>query len=122
MSSTFTEDSRKKKQICWSIRCRVKLKGKGHKCKVCQNFYCLDCIETWTDGFKGCPTCTSRRMLSCEEEGKSYNVKKAYLSPDDKLREKEELFKKKVAKHLTEHPDANINNIQKVDSESGSQD
>jgi len=86
---------KKKKQICWSIRCRVKLKGKGHKCKVCQNFYCLDCIETWTDGFKGCPTCTSRRMLSCEEEGKSYNVKKAYLSPDDKLREKEELFKKK---------------------------
>jgi len=89
----------------------VKIKGKGNKCKVCSHYYCGDCIETWTDGFKGCPTCTNRQKISFQDQGKTFNVKKAYFSPDDKLREKEELFKKKVAKHLKENPDADIRDI-----------
>jgi len=113
---------KKKKQMCWSIRCRVKLKGKGAKCKVCDNYYCSDCIETWMDGFKGCPTCTPRKKIEYEEEGNTYQVKKAYFSPDDKLREKEEIFKKKVAKHLKEHPDANINDIEIEKTQESSED
>jgi len=45
-------------------------------------------------------------------------VKKAYFSPDDKLREKEELFKKKVAKHLKENPDADISKIENIQVDS----
>jgi len=97
---------------------KIKGKGKATKCKVCSHFYCNDCIETWTDGFKGCPTCTNRQKISFEEQGKTYHVKKAYFSPDDKLREKEELFKKKVAKHLKENPDADIRNLENVQMDS----
>ena len=69
-----------------------------------------------TNGFKGCPTCTPREKIKCEEEGTQYTVKKGYFSPEDKLNEKEELYKKKLAKHLKENPDANIDDIKMEDS------
>eukprot|EP01129_Flabellula_baltica_P014237 TRINITY_DN6777_c0_g1_i1.p1 TRINITY_DN6777_c0_g1~~TRINITY_DN6777_c0_g1_i1.p1 ORF type:complete len:310 (-),score=66.28 TRINITY_DN6777_c0_g1_i1:8-937(-) len=100
---------KKKKHICWSIKCRTKLKSKNTcKCKGCNNYYCTDCMEYWTNGEKWCPHCAYKRVKEISEEGGTYVVKKPRKSPEDRLREKEEKFKRKVQKHLDSNPDINV--------------
>ena len=58
---TINEHKSQKKpgKVCWSIHCHQKLTGNNKvQCQGrCRLLYCEDCIESWVDGFKGCPQC-----------------------------------------------------------------
>jgi len=57
---------------------------------------CLDCIEIWEDGYKGCPNCSNVRKKSTTD----VKIRKPRKSPEEKLKEQEEKFQKKMQKHL----------------------
>jgi len=88
---------KKKGKNCWSIHCREKISNFNQaKCRDCSNLMCLDCIEIWEDGYKGCPNCSNVRKKSTTD----VKIRKPRKSPEEKLKEQEEKFQKKMQKHL----------------------
>jgi small GTP-binding protein len=101
---------KKKGKFCWSIHCRDKISNFNQaKCKDCQNLMCLDCIEIWENGYKGCPHCSIKRKKS----EKDFKIRKPRKSPEEKLKEQEEKFRRKMQKHLNKHKNINEEDIEK---------
>jgi small GTP-binding protein len=93
--------SKRKGKFCWSIHCRQKLTAFNQvKCKDCGNAFCQDCIEIWENGYRGCPHCCILKKRAKEKEGKEVRIRKPRKSPEEKLREKEEKFKRKIEKQM----------------------
>lgn len=104
---------------CWSIHCREKISPMNRvKCSGrCDQFFCNDCIEIWEDGFKGCPQCTFLAFQSSfvgivyEKElrstaGKTWKVKKARISPQQKVAEQFLAMKKAYEEKLQQQQEA----------------
>jgi len=105
------KQGKKQGKQCWSIDCRQKLAQLSKiKCQgPCHNFYCIDCMEFWEDGFKGCPQCVVYERAEREKKNKKEPVVKKPRKPpadriaekEEKERKKEEKLRKKMAKNKT---------------------